>query len=123
MNQPPTLPLDAINSLWSIAWPLVAKYGAGAMVVFIVVAWLKQWLPLHGTMKKVIIPILSVVVGIAARCATVAGEVSTGSPSPTGLLWILEVVRGIGIGITASFFQKIIGWRVEQWFKAKLGKG
>jgi len=122
-----TVPPEIASQVWALAWatiaPLVAKYGGGAFLAFLVVAWMKGWLPLHGTKKKIIIPIVSLFVGVTIRWATIAGEVAAGSAPPSGSWMVsLEIVRGLGIGITASLFQAWIGWRLEQWMKSKLKK-
>ena len=117
----PQIAASAWAMAWSLAAPVLLKYGVSIVSVFFIVAWTKEWIPAEPHTKKVIVPIIALLLGITARFVTIAGEVALGAPAPS-LVWLyvlLECFRGAGVGITASLFQKWVGWRVEKWMKSK----
>lgn len=122
-NEMQSLAPQIASSLFDLLWPIVLKYGISIGGVFISLWWIKKAFTLKAHTKKTLLPLLAIMFGIASRFGVVAGEHSIGAGGVLSTWNIsLEVFRGIGIGITASLFQMVYGWKVEQWLNSKFPK-
>lgn len=112
------------SSLFDLAWPIVLKYGVGMGGVFIAIWWAKKVFQFKAHTKKVVIPFLAIFLGLVARFMVIAGEVAVSGSAPKLTAWYvsLEVCRGFGVGIAASLFQMLYGWKVEKWLDSKFPK-
>lgn len=124
MTNEVTIAPQIASGLLDLAWPIVIKYGAGIVGVFIAIWWAKKVFHFKAHTKQVVIPVFALVLGLVARFMVIAGEVVVGGLPPKLSAWYvsLEIFRGFGVGIAASLFQMTYGWKVEKWLDSKFPK-
>lgn len=111
-----------IETVWTVAKDLVIKHGPGVLICFVLIAWFKHVFTVKKTIGRWLFPVLSVALGIGYHVALVVQAVVSGGPVPNGWVMAGIALSGFGTGATASLFQTLFGWRIEQWIKSKFPK-
>lgn len=112
------------SGIFDLLWPIALKYGVGILGVFLAIWWAKKVFHFSAHTKQIVIPVLALALGLVARFMVIAGEIVSGGQVPIMSKWYLslEVFRGLGVGMAASLFQMLYGWKVEKWLDSKFPK-